>query len=111
MPAMSRVACKCGWTGFSSCSGLLTLNPLRCANRGVFQARAAASEAGRRLFVTTVDEHFVGDNADLAKHRVTKMASALRSFLTGLHDAVHGFTMSTPTSAKSSTFLVATVAP
>ena len=26
------------------------------------------------------------------------------------HESVHGFTMSTPTSAKSSTFLVATVA-
>lgn len=35
------------------------------------------------LFVTTVDEHFVGDTARLAKHRATKMATALRKLLNG----------------------------
>ena len=39
------------------------------------------------LFVSTVDEHFVGDNAELAKHRATKMAAALRKLLNGEHGA------------------------
>lgn len=41
------------------------------------------------LFVSTVDEHFVGDNAELAKHRATKMASALRKLLTGEYGAAN----------------------
>ncbi len=35
------------------------------------------------LFVSTVDENFVGDTAELAKHRATKMATALRKLLNG----------------------------
>ncbi len=35
------------------------------------------------LFVSTVDEYFVGDIAELAKHRATKMATALRKLLNG----------------------------
>ncbi|MFN3256418.1 MAG: group III truncated hemoglobin [Ilumatobacter sp.] len=41
------------------------------------------------LFVSTVDEHFVGDIAELAKHRATKMASALRKLLNGEHGAAN----------------------
>lgn len=39
------------------------------------------------LFVSTVDEHFVGETADLAKHRATKMATALRKLLNGKYGA------------------------
>jgi hemoglobin len=35
------------------------------------------------LFVSTVDECFVGSNAELAKHRATKMATALQKLLNG----------------------------
>lgn len=35
------------------------------------------------LFVSTVDEYFVGRNAELAKHRAKKMATALRKLLNG----------------------------
>jgi hemoglobin len=41
------------------------------------------------LFVDTVDEHFVGTKAELAKHRATKMATALRTLLTGEHGAAN----------------------
>ena len=34
-----------------------------------------------------MDEHFVGNNADLAKHRATKMATALRKLLSGEYGA------------------------
>ena len=37
------------------------------------------------LFVSTVDEYFVGDIAELAKHRATKMASALQKLLNGTY--------------------------
>ena len=39
------------------------------------------------LFVSTVDEHFVGNTAELAKHRATKMANALRKLLNGEYGA------------------------
>lgn len=39
------------------------------------------------LFVSTIDEHFVGDNAQLAKHRATKLATALRKLLNGEYGA------------------------
>lgn len=39
------------------------------------------------LFVTTVDERFVGPTAEIAKGRATKMAHALRRLLTGQHGA------------------------
>lgn len=39
------------------------------------------------LFLSTVDEHFVGANAELAKHRATKMAAALRKLLNGEYGA------------------------
>lgn len=35
------------------------------------------------LFVSTVDEYFVGSTAELAKGRATKLASALRRLLSG----------------------------
>lgn len=35
------------------------------------------------LFIRTVDESFVGDTAELAKHRATKMANALRKLWNG----------------------------
>ncbi len=35
------------------------------------------------LFVSTVDEHFVGKTAEHAKHRATKVATALRKLLQG----------------------------
>lgn len=41
------------------------------------------------LFVSTVDEHFIGDRAELAKHRATKMATALRTLLNGDHGAAN----------------------
>lgn len=37
------------------------------------------------LFVSTVDEHFVGSRAEVAKGRATKMARAMRRLLTGEH--------------------------
>ena len=39
------------------------------------------------LFVSTVDEHFIGNNAERAKHRATKMATALRKLLSGEYGA------------------------
>jgi hemoglobin len=39
------------------------------------------------LFVSTVDEYFVGDNAERAKHRAAKMATALRKLLDGEYGA------------------------
>ncbi|MEP1123583.1 MAG: group III truncated hemoglobin [Ilumatobacter sp.] len=39
------------------------------------------------LFVSTVDEHFIGNNAELAKHRAQKMATALRKLLRGEYSA------------------------
>lgn len=39
------------------------------------------------LFVSTVDEHFIGNNAELAKHRATKMATALHKLLSGDYGA------------------------
>jgi hemoglobin len=44
---------------------------------------AAHYERWLDLFVSTVDEYFVGSNADLAKHRATKMATALQKLLNG----------------------------
>jgi hemoglobin len=41
------------------------------------------------LFVSTVDEHFIGDHAELAKHRATKMATALRKLLNGEYGAAN----------------------
>ena len=38
------------------------------------------------LFNGTVDEHFVGPTAEIAKERAAKMAHALRRLLAGLHD-------------------------
>jgi len=35
------------------------------------------------LFTATVDDHFRGPTADVAKHRATKMATALRRLLAG----------------------------
>lgn len=37
------------------------------------------------LFVSTVDENFVGSTADVAKGRATKMAAAMRRLLSGEH--------------------------
>lgn len=37
------------------------------------------------LFVSTVDENFVGSTAELAKGRATKMAAAMRRLLSGEH--------------------------
>ena len=39
------------------------------------------------LFVSTVDEYFIGSNAEQAKHRATKMACALRKLLRGEYGA------------------------
>ena len=39
------------------------------------------------LFISTVDEYFVGNNVDKAKHRATKMACALRKLLRGEYGA------------------------
>lgn len=41
------------------------------------------------LFVATVDEHFVGPTADIAKQRANKMARALRRLLNGEYAAGH----------------------
>lgn len=48
---------------------------------------AAHYERWLDLFVSTVDEYFVGDNAERAKHRATKMATALRKLLDGEYGA------------------------
>lgn len=39
------------------------------------------------LFVSTVDEHFIGNNAESATRRATKMATALRRLMNGEHGA------------------------
>ena len=39
------------------------------------------------LFSSTIDEHFVGPTADMAKGRAAKMAAAMRRLLTGGHGA------------------------
>jgi hemoglobin len=36
------------------------------------------------LFVTTIDEHFTGPHAELAKHRARRMARALERLLSGI---------------------------
>lgn len=62
-----------------------TRQPLR-AHEPVHARTPFADEHYERwldLFVSTVDELFVGDTAELAKHRATKMATALRKLLNG----------------------------
>jgi hemoglobin len=60
-------------------------NPLR-AHAPLHAATPFRSEHYRRwldLFTTTVDEHFAGPYADLAKHRAERMARALERLLAG----------------------------
>ena len=62
-------------------------NPLRAH----LPAHAATPFTGEHfarwldLFTATVDHHFRGPTADLAKERATKMATALRRLLAGRH--------------------------
>ncbi|MGA9278266.1 group III truncated hemoglobin [Ilumatobacter sp.] len=62
-------------------------NPLR-AHEPV-HARTPFSDAHYErwldLFISTLDEYFVGETAELAKVRATKMAAALRRLMTGEH--------------------------
>ena len=63
-------------------------NPLR--SHEPVNARTPFSDAHferwLELFVSTVDEHFVGPTAEVAKGRATKMAHALQRLLAGQHD-------------------------
>ena len=63
-------------------------NPLRAHEP--IHARTPFSDAHferwLELFTGTVDEHFVGPTAEIAKGRAAKMAHALRRLLAGQHD-------------------------
>ena len=63
--------------------------PLR-AHEPVHERTPFADEHYERwldLFVSTVDEYFVGSTAELAKRRATKMATALQKLLNGDYGA------------------------
>jgi hemoglobin len=64
-------------------------NPLRAHEPVHEQTPFTDAHFGRwlDLFVSTIDEQFVGSTAEMAKGRAKKMSNAMRRLLTGQHGA------------------------